>query len=182
MFYYDYEDYQAFSLTGLTPQVTNSDATASGGELELFLSPGNGFDVILGASFIDSEVDFVPAVFPNTGTTDAEFPNAPSTSLNALVRYAWPALDGEFAVQADGKWNDEQFLEGTNSAVSVQDSYAVFNARVSYETDNWTVAAWVKNVGDEDYLLYNLDLGLAGFIEQVYAPPRQWGVTLSYNW
>ena len=29
-FYYDYTDYQAFSLTGLTPQVTNSDATASG--------------------------------------------------------------------------------------------------------------------------------------------------------
>ena len=41
-FYYDYQDYQAFSLTGLTPQVTNSDATASGGELELFWTPGQG--------------------------------------------------------------------------------------------------------------------------------------------
>lgn len=31
------------------------------------------------------------------------------------------------------------------------------------------------------YLLYNLDLGAAGFIEQVYAPPRQWGLTVQFN-
>lgn len=37
-------------------------------------------------------------------------------------------------------------------------------------------------IGDEEYRLYNLDLGLIGFIEQVYAPPRQYGVTLSYRW
>ena len=182
LFFYDYEDYQAFSLTGLTPQVTNSDATASGGELELFLTPGEGWDVILGASFIDSEVDFVPAVAPGTGTVDAEFPQAPSTSLNALVRKAWDAFDGEVAFQIDGTWSDDQFLEGTNSLVSVQDAYAVFNARLSYATDNWSLAAWVKNFNDEDYLLYNLDLGAAGFIEQVFAPPRQWGVTFQYDW
>ena len=27
-----------------------------------------------------------------------------------------------------------------------------------------------------------LDLGLIGFIEQVYGPPRQYGVTVSYRW
>ena len=31
----------------------------------------------------------------------------------------------------------------------------------------------VKNFTDEEYRIYNLDLGLIGFIEQVYAPPRQ---------
>ena len=71
-FYYDYKDYQAFSLTGLTPQVTNSDATVSGGEIEFFWTPGDGWDVVLGAAFLDSEVDFVPAVFPGTGTTNAD--------------------------------------------------------------------------------------------------------------
>ncbi len=181
-FYYDYDDYQAFSLTGLTPQVTNSDASASGGEIELFWTPGEGWDVVLGAAFLDSEVDFVPAVFPMSGTTDAEFPQAPSTSLNGLVRKRWDALDGELAVQLDGNWNDDQFMEGTNSLVSVQDSYGVLNARLTYSRDRWSLAGWVNNVGDEEYLLYNLDLGLVGFIEQVYAPPRQWGVTLRMDW
>lgn len=181
-FYYDYEDYQAFSLTGLTPQVTNSDANASGGELELFWMPGQGWDVVLGAAFLSSEVDFVPAVFPGTGTTNAEFPQAPSTSINGLVRKAWDASNGEFAIQLDGNWNSEQFMEGTNSQVSEQGSYGIANASFSYSTDSWMASAWVKNFTDEEYLLYNLDLGLAGFIEQVYAPPMQWGVTLRMNW
>ena len=181
VFYYDYEDYQAFSLTGLTPAITNSDATANGGEIELFWTPGEGWDIVLGAAFIDSEVDFVPAVFGGTGTNDAEFPQAPSTSFNVLVRKAWNLGGGELALQVDGNWNDEHFLEGTNSLVSVQDSYFVGNASVSYATENWTVTAWGKNLNDEEYLLYNLDIGLAGFIEQVYAPPRHWGATVRYH-
>ena len=181
-FFYDYEDYQAFSLTGLTPQVTNSDATASGGEVELFWAPGDSWDIVLGAAFVDSEVDFVPGVNPGTGTTDAEFPQAPGTSFNGLVRKAWTASRGEFAVQLDGTWNDDQWLEGTNSLVSKQDAYAVANASLTYSTDRWSASAWVKNFTDEDYLLYNLDLGAAGFIEQVFAPPRQWGITLRMNW
>lgn len=181
-FYYDYEDYQAFSLTGLTPQVTNSDATSSGGEIELFWTPGDGWDVVLGAAFVSSEVDFVPAVFPGTGTVNAEFPQAPGSSFNGLVRKAWDLGSGEFAVQVDGNWNAEQWLEGTNSLVSKQDSYAVANASLSYATDRWMGSLWVKNFTDEDYLLYNLDLGLAGFIEQVYAPPLQYGVTFRMDW
>ena len=38
-FYYDYDDYQSFSILGLTPQVANSDAEATGGEIELIASP-----------------------------------------------------------------------------------------------------------------------------------------------
>ena len=94
-FYYDYSDYQAFSLVGLTPQVTNSDAKAHGGEIELTLSPTAGLDFMFGASFIDSEVDAVPDVFG--GTVKTEFPTAPSTSLNFLGRYEWPALQGRIA-------------------------------------------------------------------------------------
>lgn len=181
-FYYDYKDYQAFSLTGLTPQVANSDASASGGEIEFFWNPAQGWDVVLGAGFLSSEVDFVPAVFPGTGTVNADFPQAPSTSLNGLVRKGWDVGNGEFAVQLDGNWNDEQWMEGTNSLVSKQESYGVVNTSLTYSTDRWSATAWIKNVGDKDYLLYNLDLGLAGFIEQVYAPPRQWGVTLRMDW
>ncbi|MEP7245734.1 MAG: TonB-dependent receptor, partial [Gammaproteobacteria bacterium] len=43
-FYYDYHDYQAFSLVALTPQVGNSDATSKGGEIELTVSPTGGLN------------------------------------------------------------------------------------------------------------------------------------------
>jgi iron complex outermembrane recepter protein len=180
-FYYDYKDYQTFSLVNLTPQVSNSDANEYGGEIELALSPGEGWDFVLGAAFLDSTVDAVPDVFG--GTVKAEFPTAPSVSLNFLGRYAWPMLGGAMSAQIDGVYNDDQYLEGTNSAVSFEKSYAVWNARVDYTTgnDHWNVALWVKNFTDEEYRLYDLDLGLIGFIEQVYAPPRWVGGTVSYR-
>ena len=89
-FYYDYHDYQAFSLTGLQPQVANSDATVKGGEIELFTRPLRNFDFALSAAFLDSNVEFVPAVIPGTGTRNAELPQAPHVSLNALARYTVP--------------------------------------------------------------------------------------------
>ncbi|WP_339668502.1 TonB-dependent receptor [Dasania marina] len=181
IYYYDYDDYQAFSLLNLTPQVTNSDASSYGGEIELTLTPMDGLDLLLGLAYIDSEVDAVPDVFG--GTVKTEFPNAPELSVNALARYQWEALNGTMAVQVDGVWNDDQYIEATNSQISAEDAYAVWNARISYASanDTWKVAAWVKNGGDEEYRLYNLDLGLLGISEEVYAPPRWTGVTVSYN-
>lgn len=180
-FYYDYEDYQAFSLIGLTPQVANSDASASGGEVELTLNPTAGLDLLFGLSMLDSEVDAVPDVFG--GTAKADFPNAPELSFNFLARYEWPLAGGKMAAQIDGVWNDEQFIEATNSAISAEDAYTVWNARLSYTGagDQWKITAWVKNAGDEEYRLYDLDLGLLGIGEEVYAPPRWYGVNISYS-
>jgi iron complex outermembrane receptor protein len=181
-FHYDYRDYQAFSLVGLTPQVANSDAEAQGGEVELMISPSGGLDFGLGLALVDSEVDAVPDVFG--GTVRAELPTAPSASLNFLGRYEWPAMAGLLAVQVDGRWNDDQFLEGTNSEVSFEPAYTVWNASLAYRTNDerMRLTLYVRNAGDEEYRLYNLDLGLLGFIQQVYAPPRQVGVTAAYHW
>ena len=182
-FYYDYKDYQAFALTGLQPQVTNSDATVKGGEIELFARPVRNLDIAIGAAFLDSEVDFVPAVFPGTGTRNAELPQAPSLSLNALARYAVPLSIGELAFQVDGRYSGDHFLEGTNSEVSFQDAYAVGNASVTLTSadERWQGTLWVKNFTNTKYLVYNLDLGLVGFTEQMYAPPRQIGATLRFG-
>ena len=190
IFYYDYEDYQQFSLLNATPQVVNRDATNLGGEIELFLTPGEGWDIAFGVSIIDSEVDGAPTAF-GIDNEDVDLPNAPEYSINGLIRYAWPALGGELAVQLDGVQTGEQFLEGTNNPSSEEDSYFVGNISTSYtsEDERWKVSAWVKNVTDEEYRLYHLDLAVLdvfidegfGFTQEVYAPPRTYGVTLSYN-
>jgi iron complex outermembrane receptor protein len=182
VYYYDYKDYQAFSIFLLTPQVTNSDAESKGGELEFTISPTAGLDLMIGAAYIDSEVEAVPDVFGGV-VTNVDFPTAPELSVNLLGRYGWSALGGELAVQVDGQWNDDQFLEGTNSNASFESGYSVWNGRLSYDTEKGLgIDVWVKNFTDEEYRIYNLDLGLIGFVEQVYAPPRQYGVTVSYRW
>ena len=182
-FYYDYHDYQAFSLTALQPQVTNSDATVKGAEIELFSRPMRNLDLAIGAAFLDSNVKFVPAVIPGTGTEDAELPQAPHVSLNALARYAVPTPIGTLAFQVDGRYSGKHFLEGTNSEVSFQKAYAVGNGSISLTSNDerWQGSLWVKNFTNSKYKVYNLDLGALGFVEQMYAPPRQFGGTLRFG-
>jgi iron complex outermembrane receptor protein len=180
-FYYDYQDYQAFSLTGLVPQVENTDATVQGGEVEVIMTPSQNWDLLGGLSFIDSEVDEV--IDANGGVvTNNELPNAPGISANWLARYNFDTSIGNLAFQIDGVYNDEQFLEVTNAEVSREDSYAVMNANVSLTTmdEALRVTAWVKNFTDEEYRIYNLDLGVLG-ATSFYAPPRWYGVTVNYS-
>ena len=43
------------------------------------------------------------------------------------------------------------------------------------------MSVYARNLFDEEYRVYNLDLGLLGFIEQAFGPPRQVGMTVSYR-
>jgi iron complex outermembrane receptor protein len=154
-----------------------------GGEIELFTRPLRNFDFAISAAFLDSNVDFVPAVNPGTGTRNAELPQAPHVSLNALGRYSVPLHFGTLAFQVDGKYASKHFLEGTNSKVSFQRGYAVGNASVALTSpdERWQGSVWVKNFTNTEYKIYNLDLGAIGFVEQMYAPPRQFGATLRFS-
>ena len=207
VFHYIYDDYQAFALTGGVPFVTNSDARATGAELEAFWSPSPRFDAVFGAAWETSRVDHVdgpgeqfgPEFFPgapdaeycsNQGgfffcdfptdvITDAEFPNAPRFSFNYLLRYNVDLADGNLALQVDGAWYDDQYLELTNGRSSLQPSYNVSNASITYTHDasGISLQGWVRNLFDEEYRAYTLNLGILG-TTSFFAPPQTFGATL----
>lgn len=178
-FYYDYENYQALTFAGLSQFIDNSDATISGADLELIWLPGENWDISLGASIINSEVDEVSIRGGETHTNN-EMVLAPSYSLNGLVRYQ---ATEEISVQVDFNHQDEQFFDITNSEVSKESAYTVFNARIGYEiNENLAVSAFVKNLTDEEYRVYSFDFtGAAGFNQNFYAAPRWVGVSVNYT-
>jgi iron complex outermembrane recepter protein len=195
IFYYDYEDYQAFTFSDGTPSISNADATNMGAELELFLTPSEHWDIVLGASFQDSDVDGVETPqeqfigplgistdWPVDFLYDNELPNTPTYSVNYLVRYNLDMLGGNVAFQVDGLFVDDQYLEVSNAAGSYQDGYDVHNARISWESGESAVrlSAWVKNFTDEEFKSYALDLGYLG-ATATYAPPITYGVTAGYH-
>lgn len=182
VFYYDYKNYQGFFLQGLTQVVQNVDATVKGGELEIALAPTRGMNLELGISRLETVAKNVP--LPAGGFTTTELPQAPHWSINAVARYEWPIRTGTLAASVDAKWNDSEYLELLNAPVDLQPSYIVGNARVTYahESGHWDVSAWVKNLADKDYRVYNLDLSGLGFNQGVYAPPRTFGATFNYRW
>ena len=181
LFYYDYADYQAFAVINLYPQVQNTDATNLGGEVELFFTPSERWDIALGLSVLDSEVDKITGPFGATAAR-RELPNAPRYSFNYLLRYNRDALGGNWAAQVDGFYDDDQFLEVSNNTQSRQDAGGMINARLSYTAgdERWSVSAWVKNLADEARKAYTLDLSILG-VTGVYHPPRWYGLTARYH-
>lgn len=178
-FYYDYSDYQALGFSGLSQFISNSDATVKGADLELVWMPGDKWDISLGASLLNTEVDEV--VVRNQGAfTGTEMVLAPEFTLNGLVRYQ---VTDALSVQVDFNHMGEHFFDITNSEIAKEDAYTVFNARIGYEiNDNLSVAAFVKNLSNEEYRVYTFDFTpIAGFNQQFYAPPRWAGVNIHYR-
>jgi iron complex outermembrane receptor protein len=186
-FYYDYNDYQAFGLIAAFPVIVNRDAEIWGGEVEFTWTPTEQLDFMAGLSLLDSEITSVPNAFytlPEVQGT--EVPSAPPVSINFLARYTWPIAafgGGNFALQVDGNYNDDHYLDVFNSEASREEGYFVGNLRASYTTsdEKWKIEAYMKNFTDAEYRLYMLDLALGGLIESVYAPPSWVGGSISYR-
>ncbi|MDF8333717.1 TonB-dependent receptor [Novosphingobium cyanobacteriorum] len=207
VYHYIYDDYQAFSLAGGVPKVYNSDARATGAELEAFWSPSRNFDAVFGATYEHSRVDSIPGTgvqfgpelfpgapdseycknlggvfrcdFPQANIKNAQLPNAPKFSFNYLLRYNRDVSGGNIAAQVDGVWYDDQFLEVTNGLGSLQKAYNVTNLSLTYKHDQTGIAltAWAHNVFNKAYRAYALNLGILG-VTSIYAPPVTYGATL----
>lgn len=179
-YYYDYEDYQTFiaipaGQPNPNPQIGNSDASSLGAEVELFWSPVNNLDVLVGLAFSKSEVESIDA--GDSPILKAELPSAPDFSGNYLFRYNLPFKnDSSLAIQLDGAYYGDQFLEVTNGPGTLQKSYNVSNLSLTYQISGFEVSLWGKNVFDEEYKVYTLDLGALG-ATSYYAPPQTYGVS-----
>lgn len=114
---------------------------------------------------------------------DRELPQAPSFSLNGLIRYDFDMSSGRMSAQFDGKYDSSYYFTVLNAPVDYQPRRFVGNARVGYTTadDRYDLAFFVRNVFDKQYRVYNLDLSALGYNQNQIAPPRTWGVSLTVN-
>lgn len=176
-YYYDYKDYQGFQLEGLSLFVVNADAESQGMELELVATPAEGLNVLLGVAYMETEIV--------SGTDKGnEMPFSPELSANLLIRKGW-VLDngGEFAVQLDANWSDDQEMDTLNSpGVLIEDKYTV-NARISYTTadENMTFALMGKNITDEENVMFGVPVGVLGYNQVIWEKPRWISAEVTYN-
>lgn len=208
VYHYIYDDYQAFSLAGGVPHVYNSNAHATGAELEAFWSPSRNFDAVLGGSWETSSVDSVPATdvqfgpelfpgapdsqycinqndgtfrcdFPQKNIEGAELPNAPRFSFNYLLRYNTNIPGGNIAAQVDGVWYAKQFLEVTNGLGSQQKAYNVTNASLTYRNEATGISLTAWGHNVFDKAYRAYALNLGILgVTSMYAPPATYGATL----
>lgn len=182
VFHYDYEDYQAFFLVGLSKNIANRDATIDGAELELALNPLDGLDLSLGVSYLDGTVHDI--VLPSGRSTDRDMPMAPQWGINGLVRYRWPLFGGTLALQADATYSSAFNFYVLNPPSTRESAYTVANTRLSFAPgdERWELALSVKNVFDEQYRQYANDISSLSIGLDAYAPPRWASFSVAYNW
>jgi len=183
VFYYDYEDYQAYSFDGFATFLFNAQAEAFGGELELVTSPVEGLEILLGASYLDMEVTDVPLSISPDGEEDGVL--APELTFNGVLRYTLPALGGDVTLQVDGFWKDDHNFNLSFTPVIREGAYGVANARVIYETPDgrWWGSLFVRNLTDESYRSYAFDTTTYfGATEDIPGDFRWAGASVRFSW
>jgi iron complex outermembrane receptor protein len=183
VFYYDYQDFQTFQWLILNQVIFNADAEVWGAELEIDSRPIDGLTLQAGLGVLDATAEDIPTI-TGDAVRDRNMVGAPELSLNALIRYEWPALGGRMALQAWGNHQDEIWYDIQNHPISKEDGYTVVNFRASYapEDNGWELYAFLNNAFEEEYKSYTFDFsGLFGFNQQAFGPPRWWGVGARMN-
>lgn len=199
-----YEDLQFFVQSAGTlgvAQTTNAgEATSQGIELEFLwaitpeLTYGLNYSHQTGDSKgIPADVqEDVPLGTPPAGT----IPNA----YTMMLDYLKPWGNGEFSFHFDFTHKDEYTLEFVDNSVPGLRTETVADVAMSmgYEFKNgWSVQAWVKNLLDEDIVLYGQDFWFGvydvftAFVTNPevqnsswgprYSEPRTYGVTVQYQ-
>jgi iron complex outermembrane receptor protein len=177
IFYYDYDDYQAYNIDPFfNALLFNADAKFHGGEIEVIATPIDGLDMLVGLSYIDTKISEIPVSLVPSGEEEA--PLVAKVSVNGLVRYARPALGGTVSGQLDFNYKGDHKFNLVTSPAVLQDSYGVLNARIGYTSGggHWSVALFGKNLTDTRYRSFAVDgTGFFGSNEDIFGPRRWFG-------
>ena len=179
IFYYDYNDYQSFSWVNNAGVVTNEEASFSGVELEVFLTPTDSLDLMVNFSYTDAVVEDLEVASGYFADTTPPF--TPEYQASAMLRYNWDAFEGNMAAQLSANYQSETFHNARNFTAHEIDSYATADARLTWVDgqDKWSLAAYVDNLFDSDHELIGFDVsGFYGTSQISYAKPRTYGVTI----
>jgi len=186
-YYYDWREFQATvtrvdPLTNLPTQVLSNAGTAriAGLETEANWRAAPGLDLALSGNWSDPRI--IQGIYEGR-----RLGNSPRFSLAGMVRYERPvaALNGSLYALTDFNYRSRyplRLVTPTTRPLVYQDAFWLANARVGYKADHDRVeiAAFVKNVFDQEYLLEVFDQGTLNTLD-LYAEPRTYGVSLTYR-
>lgn len=190
LFYYDYNDQQVFMNQesrvpgGLPLQLLSNvgESEIYGAELELSSQLTSALQAQFSIGYLpEANLDsFVNSV--GEEITDNRLPFTSEWNIAAAIDYTLTVADGELRLHLDVDYQSDFYFDQNQNPYAQQDSFALWNARISYTLDDWTVAIWSKNITDEEYSNLKFDLINAfGMLQDFKGEARQLGASLSYE-
>jgi len=198
-FYYNYKNLQVQSLLQ-SGEVSNpvailTNAAAAkiyGVDLSLDAKLSRDFTFGVASEWLHSEYTQFPGypaqISAPTGNTTVftneagnQIQRAPkfTTSLNLGYNHSLEGIGGR--LNADVIWYYNSGYPWDASNLYSQPAYRILNATVGYTdpSQHWTVKLWGTNLTNQYYAEINYRYSLGNFVQD--APPRMFGVTLSYD-
>jgi iron complex outermembrane receptor protein len=179
VFHYDYDNYQAFIIQGLTAVITNLPAKVTGAELEVSARPVVGMRLGAFVTYLDSKISNV--ALPSGRIAQRVMPQAPKWSIGWNGGYSFALAKGQVSLDTDWRYDGSSYFSTFNAPIDLESGRVIGNARVSYTMGPWTIAVFVNNLTDRRYRVYDLDNSASlGSAQATYARPRWIGG--SFGW
>ncbi|MBE9049085.1 TonB-dependent receptor [Nostocales cyanobacterium LEGE 11386] len=175
VFHNPVQDYQVVffdGITGLPQRVANADVRLTGAELEVRAVPVTGLNLIAGFGLVNSE--FTDFSDPATGQsfTGNRLNFAPQFTYNLAAQYRSPSgILGRVELQGLGR----TFFDEANTLK--QEPYALVNARLGYEAENFGVYLFANNIFNTEYLSF-VAPAFGGRNLALFGAPTTYGIQL----
>ncbi|MEX2525649.1 MAG: TonB-dependent receptor [Gammaproteobacteria bacterium] len=216
LFRTEIDDYQDRQFDGVNFIVQNAgELTQQGVELDIIARPVDRLTSVIGVSYLDSEFDHFPdatnlpavvAFFQSQGLTPPprdltgernHF--SPKWQLSMMAEWSdhLPGTDLGWFLRGEYQYVSKQNVgaETNQNPQSIQPGYDLVNARAGLRgaNDNWEVAAFVRNLTDENYCqtIFNQPIGTTlglvdattggGMQRCVLGAPRTFGMEAVYR-
>lgn len=184
MFNYTYENQQFLIFdAGLQSLLNAGESEIQGLELQLITQATEKLTINAGIGLLDAE--YVELDYAGTDLSGNTLPSAPKVNINVMLDYdLWQSGSLWVQLHYDGNYISKQYFEPFNDNRLDQPAYTIHNARInfSFEDEAHKVGLYVKNLTDEEYATYSVDLtadwnGLFFF----RGAPRTFGIDYKYT-
>ena len=189
-FYYDYQDQQVFmnqaSTVPNTPPLqlleNVGSSTIYGSEIELFYTPTAQLYFQLGLGYLP-EANFDKFIDP-TGRelTDNRLPFTSKWNISGLANYEMPLLSHNLVLQLNFDYQSDYYFDQNENPYAEQTGYTLWNGFIRYESDDWDVSLWGKNLFGQHYSNLKFDLSsFLGMLEDFKGEGRRYGMVFQYH-
>lgn len=191
IFYTDYSDLQVNVVEGVVGAIIRRNAAKAditGFELEMNLVPDEHWLIDASVGYLDAQYKRFDASAIAAGLSeDFEFINTPEWTASIGASYRYQLTDTwTMAPRVDWSYRSRVYNDAVNSPIISQEGYSLLHAGIRFETtdEKWAVTMRGTNLTDETYLVTGVSAandGFLGFAEGVYGRPREWELTVSYQ-
>ncbi len=184
-FHTKFDDFQILNFSGIQFFIFNVDeVTTQGVELEGLFRPTDAITLNAAATFVNAE--YGKGNTPIAGLERLPgnvLTAAPETTLTGGISYDSDISGTNLRALANFnvRYQSEQFLNTSLKPETLQDAYAIANARIGIggAEGDWTVELFATNLFDEDYSILINDAPLqTGSFNRNPSDPRVIGVSL----